>query len=363
MINTTLDMINATLLTNLSLTKTFNEEVKTERFNTVNITTLILFAVIFLVGTIGNALVLYYFHVKDRHLGMSTEKRRVSEFLFSVLAIVDFFAAFLNPILYMYWIVTDYKWHLGYWSCKILVPLGTVATTMSGGIIAVLSFDRHRAIVYPLKKHFKLFHIKISIVLVLFYALVINVYYSINISLNIKKECFVVDPSKKAYSIPTIIYFLVNDITLLFVINFTNYRIVSKRLVLSSSSTPIKMQTISDCKRRQKDNNRIIRLLVVMTIVFFILTLPRDVLHFVFLMSWLIGSGINRSKEVLNLNSFLKVFNVANSCVNPIIFYAMHPGFNKFIKSIFCKSKWLFPDRKISLNEMETLAGNKSVIY
>ena len=353
---------NLTLMTLLPSTKLFSEELQIQKsFAAVDIILLILFAIILVFGTIGNGFVLFYFGVKDKPLGMATEKRRVSEFLFSVLALVDFFASALNSLLYMYWTITDYRWHLGYWSCKILVPIGTVATTMSGGIIAVLSFDRHRAIVYPFKSHFKLSHIKISLVLVLVYALVMNAYYAINISLK-DKQCRVDNSSNKAYSIPTIIYFLVNDCTLLFVINFTNYRIFSKRLHLSPTSTLMKMLGSNACKRRKKDNNRIIRLLIVMTIVFFVLTLPKDILQFVSLMSWLVGSGIHTSKPILIWNSFLKVFNVANSCVNPIIFYAMHAGFNGFIKKIFCRRKSLIRDRRMSINEMATFVGSQSVI-
>nr|XP_047130675.1 cysteinyl leukotriene receptor 2-like [Hydra vulgaris] len=348
-------MENTTIITTVSSTDNSNS------VTTLNIIIFVLFAIIFLFGTIGNGLVLYYFRFKDKPLGIATEKRRISEFLFSLLSLVDFFAAALNSALYMYWNVTDYKWHLGYWSCKILVPLGTIATTMSGGIIAVLSFDRHRAIVYPFKSHFKLFHIKIWIFCVLVYSLLINAHYSINISLH-NNRCNVRDTSKKTYSIPTIIHFFLNDCTLLFVINFTNYRIFSKRLHLSPTSTLMKMLGSNACKRRKKDNSRTIRLLVVMTIVFFLLTLPRDILQFVFLMSWLIGDGIVVSKALNSLNSFLKVFNVANSCVNPIIFYGMHAGFNVFIKSFFCKPKSLIRGRRISVNEMATFVRSQSAI-
>ncbi|XP_065644144.1 tachykinin-like peptides receptor 86C [Hydra vulgaris] len=339
-------MEKATLSTNFSTTKISTYEIKNEKLATVNIITFTLFAINFIFGTIGNGLILFYFRVKYKPRGIIIENRIITEYLFSMLALVDFFAAALNPVLYMYWIVTDYKWYLGYWSCKILVPLGTVATTISGGIIAVLSFDRHRAIVYPFKRNFKLSHVKISLLFVLFYALIINIYYSINISLKDSK-CMVVDPSNKAYSIPTIIYFLVNDCTLLSVICFSNYRIVLKTM---------------DCKREdRKDNRRIIRLLIVITFVFFLLTLPRDVLHFVYLMSWIVGSGINSSKTLLDLNSFLKVINVSNSCVNPIIFYAMHAGFQGFIKSILCKTKSFVTNRRMALSEIESFARSQSV--
>ena len=303
---------------------------KEQTYTSVEILLVTLFTIIFSFGTIGNGFVFFYFGIKEKPAG-SIEQRKVPEFLFCVLAVVDFFASVFNPLLYTYWTLTRYKWHFSYWACKVLVPIGTIATTMSGGIFVVLSFDRQRTIVYPFKRHFKFTYIKLSVILVLAYSLVMNAHYALNITL-IKDECRVFDVASKAYNIPSILYFLINVCTLLFVINFTNYRIFSKMLRHSPTSTLVLGNGAS---RRKKDNYRIIRLLVALTTVFFLLTLPRDIFQFVYLLSWIFGSGLVASNSILTLNSFLKVFNVANSCVNPFIYYMMHFGFKRFIRRSF----------------------------
>ena len=312
-------------------------------YTSVEILIVALFIAIFLMGTIGNGFVLFYFGVKEKQICAIKEQRSVPEYLFCVLAVVDFFASALNPLLYTYWTLTRYKWYFSYWACKTLVPLGTIATTMSGGIFAVLSFDRQRTIVYPFKRHFRLSHIKISVVLVLFYALLTNAHYAFKLSLK-NNKCFVSDVRDKAYSIPTIIYFLINDVSLIVVINFTNFRIFAKILHLSPSTVLVLGDAAT---KRRKENYRIIRLLVVLTSVFFVLTLPRDIIQFVHLVSWVRGSGVHLSISLLSLYSFLKVFNVANSCVNPLIYYIMHLGFKRFIRECLCVNKKPFvPKRK-----------------
>ncbi|XP_065643175.1 tachykinin-like peptides receptor 86C [Hydra vulgaris] len=323
------------VIENFTAAKFFNNTSKAtlnESYTLVEIIIITFFIVIFLLGTIGNGFVLFYFGFKEKRTCPIKEQRSVPEYLFCVLAVVDFFASALNPLLYTYWTITRYRWHFSYWTCKILVPLGTIATTMSGGIFAVLSFDRQRTIVYPFKRHFKLFHIKLCLVLVFFYALLMNAHYAVNISL-VNNKCFITDVRKKAYSIPTIIYFLINDVSLIVVINFTNIRIFSKILRLSPSTALVLGDAAT---KRRKENYKIIRLLAVLTTVFFVLTLPRDIFQFVHLVSWFRGSGLHTSVSLLSLYSFLKVFNVANSCVNPLIYYMMHKGFKRFIKECFC---------------------------
>ncbi|XP_065644147.1 type-1 angiotensin II receptor [Hydra vulgaris] len=321
----------------LNATKTNFEE----SYNVVEIIIVVLFSIIFALGTVGNFFVIFYFGVKLRPA--------VPEFLFCALAVVDFFASVFNPLLYVYWTLTRYKWYFGYWACKFLVPIGTIATTMSGGIFVVLSFDRQRTIVYPFKRHFKLVYIKLSIFLILIYALVMNAHYALNITLNVEtNKCGVPDTRKKAYLVPSIFYFFINVCTLFVVINFTNYRIFSKMVNQSPTST---LFLGSRAKRRKKDNYRIIRLLIALTTVFFFLTVPRDILQFVFLMSWSFGKGLSISKSILTLNSFLKVINVANSCMNPLIYYWMHFGFKRFIKrSCGIKSKLLIRGRTSEFN-------------
>ncbi|XP_047129492.1 type-1 angiotensin II receptor [Hydra vulgaris] len=304
-----------------------------ESYTPTEIIIVTLFTIIFVIGTIGNIFVFFYFGIKLKP-AFSTYPSRIPDFLFCLLAIVDFVASVFNPFLYVYWTITRYKWYLGYWACKLLVPIGTIATTMSIGIYVILSFDRQRVILYPFKRHFKFTYIKLSVFFVLIYALIANTHYALNLTTNVKSSsCNVPHPTKNAYKIPSFLYFFFNAFTLLAVVNFTNYRIFSKMLNYSPTSTLALGG--GGVTSRKKVNNRIVRLLVTLTLVFFLLTLPRDIFQFVYLISLVIGRGFNISKSMLTLNSFLKVMNVAHSSVNPIIYYWMHLGFKRFIRQSF----------------------------
>ncbi|XP_012555398.1 tachykinin-like peptides receptor 86C isoform X1 [Hydra vulgaris] len=328
------------------------EKVIEIEYISVEIIVMALFSVIFALGTVGNVFVFYYFG-KKKKVSVISETSKVPEFLFCVLAVVDFLASVFNPVLYIYWILTHYKWHFGYWACKLIVPIGTIATTMSIGIYVIISFDRQRTIVHPFKRPIKFVYIKLSVLLNLLYALVMNAHYALNLTWDGRtRSCIVPNAANKAYSIPSIFYFFINICILLVVVNFINYRIFSQIIKHSPTST-----VLSNAAKHKKEHHRTIRLLIALTSVFYFLTLPRDILHFVFLASWIFGKGLPVSKSIMTLNSFLKVLNVAHSCVNPIIYYWMHTGFKKFIKRSFgVKSNSLIRRSNSELDETQELS-------
>lgn len=306
-------------------------------YTTIELTLIVLFALIFVVGTVGNGLIFHYFGIKKRI------NRSVPEFLFSCLSMVDFGASILNPTLYMYWMFTNFHWHMGYWACKFLLPLGPIATTSSGGIFIIIAFDRQRTIVHPFKDHFKTLHIKMCMLGVLFYSVLLNFHYGFSLYINKNHQCLVDNVTAASYSVPTIISFLIQDFTLIFVFAFTNWRIFSH---LNAEESVLG----EHWKKRKRDNAKVIRLLVVLATVFFVLTLPRDMFHLVHIISWFNGRGIKVTPLTLKINSSLKALHTANSCANVFIYYRMHSGFRHYINQCFCFWAGFAKNRDLSIS-------------
>ena len=285
---------------------------------------IVLFLLILILGTIGNAFVFNYFYLKKRN------KRSIPELLFCYLSIVDIIASICNPALYIFWTITRYKWYLGYWSCKILVPLGSIATTMSSGLFIIVAFDRQRSIIHPFKSHYKLKHINMGVFLAFSCSILSNVHYAYNLTVTENSKCVVYDVRAKEFSVPSILYFFLQDYALIIIFVMTNCRIF--RQINDKAAANL----LGDhWDRRKRANGRIIRLLSTMAVVYFTLTIPRDTFHIVHIISWMDGDGIPVTKTILTINSFLKLMHTANSCVNVFIYFTLHRRFKIYILRFF----------------------------
>jgi len=295
-------------------------------YNSTEIMLLIAFFVIFVFGTTGNGYVYYYFSMKKK------TKRSIPELLFSYLAIFDFTSSVLNPIVFINFTFHRNQWDYGEVLCKATLTLGACATTISGGIFIIIAFDRERCIVFPFKSHYKPKTIKICVVIAIIYAFLMNTHYALSLTITPRGYCTVGNVTYISYWLPTIICFVVQDLTLIFVFAFTNMRIFDR---IKSKDTTLALGALWG--KRKKDSAKVIRLLVVLATVFFVLTLPRDIFVCVHMLSWVIGKGITVTAPIRGAYYFIKVLHTANSSVNVFIYYHMHRGFRRHVQHhIFC---------------------------
>ena len=288
--------------------------------NSEEIALLFAFTLILIIGTLGNGYIYYYFGIRKK------SKRTIPEMLFSYLAIFDFTASVLNPILYINFTVNRNKWLYGVFLCKTSLTLGAAVTTVSGGIFIIIAFDRERCIVFPFKSHFKPKTIKICVFCSIVYAVFMNFHYALHLTVMPETQrCTVSDVTNISYWLPTIICFVIQDLTLIFVFAFTNMRIFDH---IKAKDTTLALGAFLG--KRKKDSAKIIRLLVVLATVFFVLTLPRDLFITSHMMSWVFSPpGIDVTPTVNNVYYFIKVLHIANSSVNIFIYYYMHRGFRR----------------------------------
>ena len=325
--------LNATALNNSSNHRCFNSSNATEPppkakelkpLTLSNKVAIAAFIMILIIGVFGNAYVIYTF-------GYTFKKQTATETMLIYLAFVDMFASLVNPLLYIYWIMTGFsRWDFGVIGCKILPPVGPISTTASSAIIIIICIDRYRSIVTPFKSRFSQIQVHILCSLGILSSVAFYSYYISALSLSRAGKCQVQEVNSMAYSIPNITITLLWDVAYVIVFIPTNIRIfmhlrVSKEL----------QSDLSYWEKRKRANRKVMRILLTVGVTFAILVFPKDILHLAFTLSWMFPPGIDHTPLLLSLNSWFKVLQVSNSCVNVFIYSKMHKRFRSEMTNFF----------------------------
>lgn len=131
------------------------------------------FSCIMLVGVVGNLLVLYAFlFVKKLATAGCRSKHSLTpmELVICYLAFIDLLTSIFNPIIYIYFELTHYtSWGFGPELCILGPGLMSVFSTMSFGMILVITIERCISISFPFRKKLqkKEIHLAVFGVLVL----------------------------------------------------------------------------------------------------------------------------------------------------------------------------------------------------
>lgn len=286
------------------------------------------FSLILVVGVFGNAYVLFTF-------GYTFKKRTVTETMLLYLASVDLVASLVNPLLYIYLILTRYRrWDFGVAACKILKPIAPVATTASSAIIIIICVDRYRSIVTPFKRRFSQTQVHILSTAAILISIVFYSYYISALSINFSGVCQVQEVGSQAYSIPNITITLAWD--LLYIVVFVPSII---RIFMHLKVSKELQSDVSYWVNRRRANRNVMRILLTVGVTFAILVFPKDILHLAYTISWEVypNDGIPHTHLLLSLNSWFKVLQVSNSCVNIFIYSKMHERFRNEIANFFRK--------------------------
>ena len=296
-------------------------------YNTKTILLLVSLCLIMLIGIVGNSLVCYYFGWKIRG------GRTIPDQLFLYLGVVDLLSSIINPATYIYFELTRYKrWDFGVVGCKVLVPFGPISTLMSALLIQIITVDRYLVIVNPLGRTHGRGCINVSVLVAFALSVACNCSYIMMLQVVPGKTCIVEDVSDKSYSIPAVTFLLLQDITFISVIVFTNTAIslrLTRKDALSTSETGLQQSII----RRQK----LFRLLLTMAVIFLVLVLPRDLLQLSYTFSWMGRLGIKYDYSLVQLNTVLKILYTSNSCANVFIYSKMHSKFRGSLRLFICR--------------------------
>eukprot|EP00112_Aurelia_sp_Birch-Aquarium-sp1_P012411 Seg2610.3 transcript_id=Seg2610.3/GoldUCD/mRNA.D3Y31 product="Tachykinin-like peptides receptor 86C" protein_id=Seg2610.3/GoldUCD/D3Y31 len=279
------------------------------------------FGAILIIGMFGNSFVIYTFGIKFK-------KRTVTETLLLNLAIVDLLASIVNPLLYIYWIMTRFsRWDFGIIGCKILPPIAPISTTASSAIIIIICIDRYRSIVTPFKNRLSITQVNILSAVGVLASILFYLYYIVALAVVPEGYCHVNEVGSKSYSVPNVTITLFWDIIYILVFVPANARIFTHL----KGNYRLKSDA-RQWQRRKRVNRKVVRMLFAVGLIFAILVFPKDILHLTFTMSWMFPPGIDRSDVLVTLNSWFKVLQVSNSCVNVFIYSQMHDRFKQELK-------------------------------
>lgn len=283
------------------------------RFNVLDLFCIMFSTMIIIIGTVGNAYVVYIFGIKTR-----TQR---FEYFLVLLAIVDLISSFLVPTSFLYLTITGFKrWHFGISGCKIIPSLLQISVSVSQGVLLLISFERY----HTLKKPFsmRLSGVKIIIWLICVLAVSILIVYPYITTLKVREDRFtgintcVPDGSQYKTLLLSALIQLSRDIIALSLMLTFGY-------IIQKTLTKQHKNLTWDRNRFSEKGRKLLRNVI---IAFAILTLPVDIFQCFFYA--MIYAQIKFSPQAFSVilvsNTLLNLLQISNSVVNVFIYSRVH---------------------------------------
>ena len=299
---------------------------------------LFLYAVIFVVSVVGNALVCIVI-IRRRRMRTVTNCF-ILNLAVADLAITCICIPFDIPVQ-----ENNYRWPYGALLCKTLYPLQTMAMFASIFTLMAVSLNRFWAIVYPLQTQMTKAHAKKFIAGIWALSALLVFPYSLVLRLDEKamscQENWPGDTEyRKAY---TLSLFLAQ-----YVLPLTVITIAYLKIALEMRKCTHKRRsgawTNKDFKSaRQLEGKKVVRMLVVVTVLFAICVLPNNIMWL-----WLDFGNGGEYKHFWHMVAVTNIILFANSAANPVAYTICHENFREeFRRYISC-------DRNLFKSVLET---------
>ena len=280
----------------------------------------VLYVVILTLSILGNSAVVYI-------IFQSRRKIRKTSYVLLVLnlAICDAITPTISiPI---DWVFEEHssRWTLGPVLCKLLWPLQTMFSTSSALTLAMICYDRYRAVVHPFKaRRVTKTHIKHCIFAIHFISCLFMIPYAVVLELN-GDDCHEHWPSpissyRKSYTlvlflvqygIPLALMVSLHSLALKTLCRQSNHlREGSTRSNASQASLQVKISA-----RKKLQNVHVTKMFVLIVMVFALSMFPNQVL-------WLwvdFGNG-GENQYFAVISAVCRLFTYSNSVLNPIIY-------------------------------------------
>ena len=303
---------------NVSYPNTSQETNSTSNNLHMKITKWTLYAAIFCISSIGNALVCVIILKKKR-------MKTVTNYFILNLAIADLTLTLICipfdiPVQEM-----NYRWPYGSFMCKILYPLQTMCLCASVFTLTAVSITRCWAITHPFRNQLTTKQAKwiISGIWVLAVVPVSPYMYVLHIK---DGECqetsWLSDQHRKGY---TLSLFVMEYVIPLLVIVVSYIKIGYE---LNKHSNP-EHKHIKNLQ--SEETSKVVRMLIVVTTVFAVCVLPTNVMWL-----WLdFGTGANEFEHFWEVVAFCNILTFANSAANPICYTILNENYRKEFKYYF----------------------------
>ncbi|XP_057303400.1 C-C chemokine receptor type 1-like [Hydractinia symbiolongicarpus] len=300
--------------------------------STAKILMYICFIVIFLLGTVGNVIVIYAIGAKYRVV------RGYNLHIIS-LSIADLYTSIFLPVVTIHDLLTNLEaWHLGVIGCKILPAMNHVTMLVSSFMLVIISVSRLRVIRSARAIHISRKRCLIEISCAWIIAFFIVSPYMFVHKYNRQKETCYDDwdtTDTRQDSIRRLIYFSVYECFACFIpaiIMVVVYlQSISK---LRSHHIPGNHACLE--RNRKHKNMQIIKMFGLIVFVFFTLTTPYMVSVFVviYYMAYDKDFYTQHIELFFNLSYALFILAGFNCCVNPFIYAGMHQDVRKFFQGL-----------------------------
>lgn len=281
---------------------------------------LTLYAVIFLISVIGNSLVCVV--ITRRRRMRTVTNLFVLNLAISDLAITCICIPFDIPVQ-----ENNYKWPYGWFACKLIYPLQTVAMFASIFTLTAVSLNRFWAIVHPLSKQMRKKHAAAVIAFIWVICVILSVPYVLVLRLDEESmECVESWPGKSYRKAYTASLFALQYVLPLIVITIA-YLTIGLELRHCANVKNALAVNAALYQAHRNEARKVVRMLIVVTLLFAICVLPNNVMWL-----WLDFGDGEAYPHFWDVVAFTNIVLFANSAANPIAYTICHENFREEFK-------------------------------
>ncbi len=301
--NTTSTAVTSSIYTH------YNRNMDATAYSPLDIFRLTATAIVFIATIVGNIAAIYF-------ISRNKEWRSLKNYYYGYylinLNIADLLVAiFCIPFTVVYY--ESKKWRFGYLFCKVMPTTQVISVSASICTLAVITWERYRALIYPMCPRSTVFGLRVRLLLIWLWAIVVGAPSLYAYELDETRtmyQCMENWPNHAQRQSYTIFIFLFNyAIPLAFM--FVSYVIIYRKL--KRGETPY--------SRSRVLQNQFVKLMIMLIASFAVCYLPGHVCFF--LLDF--GSGTN-NKTFTTVITFAHLLTWINSCLNPF-FYCAIGGF------------------------------------
>ena len=305
------------------------------------------------VSVLGNFLVIFTI-IHEKKL------QTTCNFLLLHLAISDISLIVVNIPFDIHTLVNGSRWRFGGFMCKILYPISTVFYISSALILTVISLDRYRVFVQTFKAKLRRAQARKLILLIYVFSVASVIPYVLSLKLE-REVCFENWPKFLYRQLYTIFLFTI-QYAIPLVIMIAVYTSIARHLTRKTQRVSLSnrgprerislysgARTKTRCEReRELRNNKALKTIVTVVIIFCIFMLPYQVL-------WIIADfqrGMSEEK-LSQLSKLFVIFSYIGSCtVNPFIYGVgdrqFRKGYRSFLNHLVARATSRKVNRKLS---------------
>ena len=299
----------------------------------------VFYIVIFLLGLVGNSIVVYFFGFK---------LKKFSSFRWFViqLAIVDAICCFVSPIQLLYTLFAFYEWKLGDVTCKLSALIGPVSVNVSSWILCAIAYERYRAIVHPLKERFS--RRKINCICALIWLGSFGIFIPYSLSVKVENEVCISNWNSSAQELTmAVIILLIQSMVPISILLFFFLRI----------RISMKNKRRKSCENDKRDENLLapksvslktnikardkvtVNALLIAVVTFITCSLPYNMFYvisvYMIQYHYTMAEFNKFHSTYARLNLWLSLVLLSNSVMNYFIYAGNFRSFRRFVFRIF----------------------------